>query len=59
LIRPLVLSQSGTSDDHKRIFELLIDSELIDAIRSDDRRLAEDILFQALGQHIDLKGIIP
>jgi precorrin-2 dehydrogenase / sirohydrochlorin ferrochelatase len=59
IIRPLVRSQSGTPDDHKRIFELLIDSELIDAIRSGDRRLAEDILFQALGQHIDLKGIIP
>jgi precorrin-2 dehydrogenase/sirohydrochlorin ferrochelatase len=59
IIRPLVRSQPGTSDDHKRIFELLIDSELIDAIRSNDRRLAEDILFQALGQHIDLKGIIP
>jgi precorrin-2 dehydrogenase / sirohydrochlorin ferrochelatase len=59
IIRPLVRSQPGTPDDHKRIFELLIDSELIDAIRSGDRRLAEDILFQALGQHIDLKGIIP
>jgi precorrin-2 dehydrogenase / sirohydrochlorin ferrochelatase len=58
LIRPLVRSQAGTFDDHKRLFELLIDSELIDAIRSGDRRLAEDILFQALGQHIDLKGII-
>lgn len=59
LIRPLVRSHPGSYDDHKRIFELLIDSELIDAIRSGDRLLAEDILFQALGEHIDLKGLIP
>jgi hypothetical protein len=31
----------------------------LDAVRSGDRRLAEDILFQALGQHVDLKGIMP
>lgn len=59
MIRPIVRSHPGTFDDHKRIFELLIDSELIDAVRSGDRRLAEDILFQALGQHVDLKGVIP
>ena len=59
MIRPIVRSREGTADDHKRVFELLIDSELIDAVRSGDRRKAEDILFQALGQHIDLKGIIP
>jgi precorrin-2 dehydrogenase/sirohydrochlorin ferrochelatase len=59
LIRPIVRSQGGESEDHKRLFELLIDSELIDAIRASDRRLAEDILYQALGRHIDLKGIMP
>ncbi|HVN71184.1 MAG TPA: bifunctional precorrin-2 dehydrogenase/sirohydrochlorin ferrochelatase [Desulfomonilia bacterium] len=59
MIRPIVRSSSGDSEDHKRVFDLLIDSELIDAIRSGDRALAEDILFQALGRHINLKGIIP
>ncbi len=59
LIRPIVRSQAGSAEDHKRVFELIIGSELIDAVRSGDRKQAEDILFQALGQHIDLKGIIP
>jgi precorrin-2 dehydrogenase/sirohydrochlorin ferrochelatase len=59
LIRPIVRSQAGNPEDHKRVFELLIDSELIDAVRSGDRKQAEDILFQALGKHIDLQGIIP
>lgn len=59
LVRPLVKSQGGPSDDHRRVFELLIDSELLDAIRAGNRPLAEDILFQALGQHIDLSEIIP
>ncbi|MGD0820512.1 MAG: bifunctional precorrin-2 dehydrogenase/sirohydrochlorin ferrochelatase [Desulfomonilia bacterium] len=59
MIRPIVRSQEGSAEDHKRVFELLIDSELIDAVRSGDRKQAEDILFQALGEHIDLKGIIP
>lgn len=58
-VRPLVRSQGGLSEDHKRVFEILIDSELIDAIRSGDRNMAEDILSQALGQHIDLSEIIP
>ncbi len=58
-IRPLVRSSTGVSEDHRRLFEVLIDSELLDAIRANDRGLAEDILFQALGEHIDLKEIIP
>jgi precorrin-2 dehydrogenase len=58
-IRPLVRSSTGGSEDHRRLFEVLIDSELLDAIRANNRGLAEDILFQALGEHIDLKEIIP
>lgn len=58
-VRPLVLSQGGATEDHRRVFEVLIDSELIDAIRSGDRDAAEGILFQALGQHVDLSEIIP
>lgn len=58
-VRPLVRSQPGTADEHKRVFELLIDSELIEAIRAGNRGMAEDILFQALGQRIDLSEVIP
>ena len=57
-VRPFVRSQAGPAEDHKRVFEILIDSELIDAIRTGDRSMAEDILFQALGQRIDLSEII-
>jgi precorrin-2 dehydrogenase/sirohydrochlorin ferrochelatase len=58
-IRPLVLSREGGHENHKRIFDVLVNSELMDAIRADDRVLAEKILFEALGEHIDLEGIIP
>jgi precorrin-2 dehydrogenase/sirohydrochlorin ferrochelatase len=58
-IRPLVLSREGGYENHKRIFDVLVNSELMDAIRADDRVLAEKILFKALGEHIDLKGILP
>jgi siroheme synthase-like protein len=58
-IRPMVRSRAGGSEYHKRLFDVLIESELMDAIRNNDRKLAEDILFQALGEHIDLKEIIP
>lgn len=58
-IRPLVRSRPGGQDDHKRLFDVLIESELMDAIRNHDRKLAEDILLQALGEHIDLKEVFP
>lgn len=58
-IRPIVLSGEGGQRDRKRIFEVLIDSELLDAIREHDRELAERILFEALGQHIDLTEVLP
>jgi precorrin-2 dehydrogenase/sirohydrochlorin ferrochelatase len=58
-IRPIVLSGEGGHDSHKRIFEVLIDSELLDAIREHNRELAERILLEALGQHIDLGEVFP
>lgn len=58
-IRPIVLSGEGGREDRKRIFEVLIDSELLDAIREHDRELAERILFEALGQRIDLAEVLP
>jgi precorrin-2 dehydrogenase/sirohydrochlorin ferrochelatase len=58
-IRPLVLSGEGGYESHKRIFEVLINSELIDAIRNRDRNLAEDILSEALGEYIDLGEVFP
>jgi len=57
-IRPLVLSQEGGASEHKRIFDVLIDSQLMDAIKDNDRSLAEDILLQALGVHITLENIL-
>ncbi|MBN2298065.1 MAG: bifunctional precorrin-2 dehydrogenase/sirohydrochlorin ferrochelatase [Deltaproteobacteria bacterium] len=58
-IRPLVLSREGGHENHKRIFDVLVNSELFDAIRAHDRELAERILFEALGEHIDLEEIFP
>jgi precorrin-2 dehydrogenase/sirohydrochlorin ferrochelatase len=58
-IRPIVLSGGGGHENNKRIFEVLIDSELLDAIRANDREHAERILFEALGQHVDLEEILP
>lgn len=58
-IRPIVLSGEGGHENHKRIFEVLIDSELLEAIRANDRELAERILFEALGEHVGLEGIFP
>jgi precorrin-2 dehydrogenase/sirohydrochlorin ferrochelatase len=58
-IRSLVIAGEGGFESHKRIFEVLIDSELIDAIRAHDREHAEEILYQALGERIDLTEIMP
>ena len=54
-IRPLVLSREGGHENHKRIFDVLVNSPLIDAIKEGDRDLAEQILLEALGEHIDLE----
>lgn len=57
-IRPIVTSQPGSPDDHRRVFEVLIDSELLDAVRAGDRSRAEHILSAALGRPIDLREIM-
>ncbi len=57
-IRPLVIAGGGSLENHKKIFEVLVNSELIDAIRDNDRILVEEILHDALGEHIDLEGIM-
>jgi len=58
-IRPLVLSKEGGHEYHKRVFDVLVNSELFDAIRSHDRELAEKILLEALGEDIDLEEFFP
>lgn len=58
-IRPIVLSMSPSSDDHRRIFEVLIDSDLLDAIRCKDREKAQGILREALGTEVDLGEVMP
>ncbi|HDP24409.1 MAG TPA: bifunctional precorrin-2 dehydrogenase/sirohydrochlorin ferrochelatase [Deltaproteobacteria bacterium] len=58
-IRPVVLSQEGGHEGHRRVFDVLINSQLIDAIREGDRDLVDAILFEALGVHVDLEGVFP
>lgn len=58
-LRPLVLSQEGGHAAHKRVFEVLVNSDLLDALRRHDSELVQDILEQALGQRIDLEGLLP
>ncbi len=58
-IRPLVLSRGGGHENNKRIFNVLVNSELFDAIKARDRALAEKILLEALGEKIDLEDIFP
>jgi len=57
-LRPLVLSQEGGHAAHKRVFDVLVNSELLDAIAQHDTELVQTILEQALGQHIDLEGVL-
>jgi len=57
-LRPLVLSQEGGHAAHKRVFEVLVNSELLEAIRQHDTELVHAILEQALGQRIELEGIL-
>lgn len=57
-IRPLVLAQPGGPETHRRIFELLVNSELIEALHAGDRAEAAAILEMALGQAVDLKDLL-
>jgi len=57
-LRPLVMSQEGGHTAHKRVFDVLVNSELLEAIRRHDTELVQTILEQALGQQIDLEGVL-
>jgi precorrin-2 dehydrogenase / sirohydrochlorin ferrochelatase len=57
-IRPMVLAQEGGHLAHKRVFEVLVNSDLIEAIRQNDKDRIDEILLQALGEPIDLEGIV-
>jgi precorrin-2 dehydrogenase/sirohydrochlorin ferrochelatase len=58
-LRPLVLNQEGGHEAHKRVFDVLVNSDLLDAIQRHDTELVHEILEQAMGQRIDLEGILP
>ncbi|MEA2101306.1 MAG: bifunctional precorrin-2 dehydrogenase/sirohydrochlorin ferrochelatase [Thermodesulfobacteriota bacterium] len=57
-IRPFVLAQPGGYAAHKRVFDILVNSDLLGALRDKDTVLATDILRQALGDQVDLDGIL-
>jgi precorrin-2 dehydrogenase/sirohydrochlorin ferrochelatase len=57
-IRPLVLAQNGGHAMHKRVFEVLVNSQLLEAIRQRNKALVEDILAQAIGMQVDLEGLL-
>lgn len=57
-IRPFVLAQEGGHMAHKRVFELLVNSDLLEAIRQKDQERIAEILLQALGTPIDLEGLV-
>lgn len=57
-IRPLVLAQNGGHTMHKRVFEVLVNSQLLEAIRQGNKALVEDILAQAIGMQVDLEGLL-
>ncbi len=57
-VRPLVREQEGGADAHRRVFNILIDSELIELIKEGDREGAEELLEMALGQRVQLEDLI-
>lgn len=57
-IRPLVLAQEGGHVAHKRVFEVLVNSPLLETIREGDKALVAEILEAALGETVDLEGIL-
>ncbi len=57
-IRPIVVGMGGDANMHKRIFEVLIDSSLLDAIREGNREQVNDIIYQALGIQIDIGDLL-
>jgi precorrin-2 dehydrogenase / sirohydrochlorin ferrochelatase len=57
-IRPIVVSQIGGTEAHKRVFETLINSSLPEAIRKSRKDEVKSILRQAIGVEVDLEGIL-
>jgi precorrin-2 dehydrogenase/sirohydrochlorin ferrochelatase len=57
-IRPIVVSQNGGHEAHKRVFETLINSSLPEAIRKSRKDEVKSILEQAIGVEVDLEGIL-
>ncbi len=57
-IRPYVLAQPGGSAAHQRVFELLVNSELIEALHAGDQAEAEAIVAMVLGEHLDLGDLL-
>lgn len=57
-IRPLVLAQPGGAETHRRIFEILVNSELVEALHAGDKDEAEAILEQALGVSVRLEDVL-
>jgi len=57
-IRPIVVSQNGGTEVHKRVFETLINSSLPEAIRKSRKDEVKSILKQAIGVEVDLEGIL-
>jgi precorrin-2 dehydrogenase/sirohydrochlorin ferrochelatase len=57
-IRPLVLAQPGGSAAHQRVFELLVGSELIEALHAGELAEAEAIVAMVLGESLDLGDIL-
>jgi precorrin-2 dehydrogenase/sirohydrochlorin ferrochelatase len=57
-IRPIVVSQNGGHEAHKRVFEILINSSLPEAIRKSRKDEVKSILKQAIGVEVDLEGIL-
>ncbi len=57
-IRPIVVSQNGGTEAHKRVFETLINSSLPEAIRKSRKDEVKSILRQAIGVDVDLEGIL-
>ncbi len=57
-IRPIVVSQNGGHEAHKRVFETLINSSLPEAIRKSRKDEVKSILREAIGVEVDLEGIL-
>ena len=57
-IRPYVLEQPGGSAAHQRIFELLVNSELIEALHEGDREEIAAMLEMALGRSIAFEDLL-